>query len=218
MNSCTRSPATFEDQKIGMYDEIYCNAELPDTAAPAGTWFQTKAFPHPTLARYRITNEGRLIDSVGRDLEADGYVIFYTDEYSDPDSPLLIYRARFVHGHLQSIVRGDKEGADWSKYDLASFRWFASTAVPESGAESLTKVLSQTEEDMASRVLGDIHTQVQVALTQINVILSEIRASERALADGTSRAQVVAETRAWLDAHPAEAQLIAELFAPQADA
>ena len=44
------------------------------------------------------------------------------------------------------------------------------------------------------------------------------RASERALADGTFRAQVVAETRAWFDAHPEEAQGIVELFAPQAAA
>jgi hypothetical protein len=38
----------------------------------------------------------------------------------------------------------------------------------------------------------------------------------RALADGTFRTQVVAETRAWFDAHPVEAQGVMELFAPQA--
>ena len=41
---------------------------------------------------------------------------------------------------------------------------------------------------------------------------------ERALTDGTFRAQVVAETRAWFDAHPEEAQGIVELFAAQATA
>ena len=131
---------------MGLFDEIYCDVELPDTDVPAGTWFQTKAFPQPSLSRYRISKEGRLIDSVGRDLEVDGYLIFYAIDYSDPDSRLLAYRARFIHGQLQSIVRFDEEGADWLKYELASFRWFASAASSELVAESITKVLPQIEE------------------------------------------------------------------------
>ncbi len=68
-------------------------------------------------------------------------------------------------------------------------------------------------EEVASRaVLKDIHTQVRAALTWIDATLSEIRARERALGDGTFRAQVVADTRAWFDAHPEE------IFAPQATA
>jgi hypothetical protein len=43
---------------------------------------------------------------------------------------------------------------------------------------------------------------------------SAILASERALADGTLRAQVVAETRAWFDAHADEARGIIDFFAP----
>jgi hypothetical protein len=39
-----------------------------------------------------------------------------------------------------------------------------------------------------------------------------------ALADGTFRGHVVAETRAWFDARPEDAQGIVELFAPQATA
>src|SRR5271156_1566790 len=78
-------------------------------------------------------------------------------------------------------------------------------------------VIAEPEEEMAPRaVLKDIHNQVRTVLTRIDASLSEIRASERALADGTFRAQVVAETRAWFDAHPEEAQGIVELFAPQA--
>jgi enamine deaminase RidA (YjgF/YER057c/UK114 family) len=81
------------------------------------------------------------------------------------------------------------------------------------------KVIAEPEEEMASRaVLKDIHNQVRTVLTRIDASLSEIRASERALADGTFRAQVVADTRAWFDAHPEEAQGIVELFAPQATA
>jgi hypothetical protein len=80
-------------------------------------------------------------------------------------------------------------------------------------------VIAAPEEEMASRaVLKDIHNQVRSVLTRIDASLSEIRASERALADGTFRAQVVAETRAWFDAHPEEAQGIVELFASRATA
>ena len=79
--------------------------------------------------------------------------------------------------------------------------------------------LTEPEEEVASRaVLKDIHTQVRSVLARIDASLPEIRARERALADGTFRAQVVAETRAWFDAHPEEAQGIVELFAPQAAA
>jgi hypothetical protein len=80
-------------------------------------------------------------------------------------------------------------------------------------------VLTEPEEEVASRsVLKDIHAQVRSVLTRIDANLSEIRARERALTDGTFRARVVAETREWFDAHPEEAQGIVELFAPQAPA
>jgi len=118
-----------------MYDELLCEAELPDADVPAGTWFQTKSFPQSTLSRYRITQDGQLIDSVGRNLEVHGYLIFYAIDYSDPDSRLLTYRARLAAGQLQSIVRCDEE-VDQSKYGLSSFRWYAAAASPESGAES----------------------------------------------------------------------------------
>jgi hypothetical protein len=78
-------------------------------------------------------------------------------------------------------------------------------------------VIAAPEEEMASRaVLKDIHKQVRTVLTRIDASLGEIRANERALADGTFRAQVAADTRAWFDAHPEEAQGIVELFAPRA--
>ena len=81
------------------------------------------------------------------------------------------------------------------------------------------KVLTEPEEEVASRsVLKDIHAQVRSVLARIDANLSEIRARERGLADGTFRARVVADTRAWFDAHPEEARGIVELFAPQATA
>jgi len=80
-------------------------------------------------------------------------------------------------------------------------------------------VLTEPEEEVASRaVLKDIHAEVRAALKRIDASLAEARASERRLADGTFRAQVVAETRAWFEAHPEEARGIVELFAPQATA
>jgi enamine deaminase RidA (YjgF/YER057c/UK114 family) len=78
-------------------------------------------------------------------------------------------------------------------------------------------LLTEPEEEAASRVvLKDIHTQVRAVLTRIDAGLAEIRGSEQRLADGTFRAQVVAETKAWFDAHPDEARGIVEFFAPQA--
>jgi len=80
-------------------------------------------------------------------------------------------------------------------------------------------ILTESEEELASRaVLRDIHSQVRAALTRIDASLSENLARERALADGSFRAQVVAETKAWFDAHPEEAQGIVDLFAPKANA
>jgi len=47
---------------VGLYDEIYCEVELPDRDVPADTWFQTKSLPWPgNFCRYRITVAGRLV-------------------------------------------------------------------------------------------------------------------------------------------------------------
>jgi hypothetical protein len=79
------------------------------------------------------------------------------------------------------------------------------------------KVLTDTEEEAAARaLLEDIHGQVRATLKRIDASLSEIRVRERALADGTYRAQVRKETQAWFEAHPHQARTIAELFAQDA--
>ena len=71
---------------MGMFDEIRCEAPLPDGPAPGEVWFQTKSFPDPCMCRYTITRDGQLIDSRGNDLEPEGYVIFYTlDEATSGD-------------------------------------------------------------------------------------------------------------------------------------
>jgi hypothetical protein len=77
------------------------------------------------------------------------------------------------------------------------------------------QVCTLSEEEVASRaVLKDIHAQVRATLARIDVSLADIIARDRALADGSFRAQVIAETTAWFDAHPDEAQGIVDLFTP----
>jgi hypothetical protein len=114
---------------MGMHDELYCDAELPDAAVPAGATFETKAFPHPFLYRYRITKVGRLIDAFGRDLECDGYLEFYHYlQRSVRDCSLAEYRAHFCRGQLNNIVRVKREPevADVRIiYGLAAYRIFA---------------------------------------------------------------------------------------------
>jgi hypothetical protein len=116
---------------MGMYDEIYCYASLPDGREPRGKCFQTKSFPDPCMCRYRITSAGRLIDSADNDIEPDGYITFYTvdGENGDSEAPgsirgLREYRARFLSGQLQNIVRVNEVDAVRVRYGLASFRWF----------------------------------------------------------------------------------------------
>lgn len=115
---------------MGMFDEIRCEVPLPDAGDTAGIWFQTKSFPDPGMQRFTITSAGRLINSLGNDLEPDGYIAFYTTERAcsletdTPERRWREYRARFVAGQLQSIVRVEERSDDPVRYGLASFRWF----------------------------------------------------------------------------------------------
>ena len=106
---------------MGMYDEIQCDAPLPDGYKATRARFQTKSFPDPGMQRFRITGTGKLIDALGNDLEPDGYITFYT---SDPDSTWREYRALFLSGQLSEIVRVSKDSDDQIRYGLASYRWF----------------------------------------------------------------------------------------------
>jgi hypothetical protein len=106
---------------MGMYDEIQCDAPLPDGYNDTSAGFQTKSFPDPALQRYTITCAGKLIDAHGNDLEPDGYIAFYT---VDQDSSWREYRARFLSGRLHEIVRVNEGAEDPVRYGLASYRWF----------------------------------------------------------------------------------------------
>src|SRR5438309_7677616 len=85
-----------------MFDEIYCDATLPDGRDPRGTCFQTKSLPDPCMCRYRITSAGRLIDSAGNDLEPDGYILFYTVDRENGDSEAPGKRSEEHTSELQS--------------------------------------------------------------------------------------------------------------------
>jgi hypothetical protein len=115
---------------MGMFDEIHCDAALPDDACEAGTCFQTKSFPDPCMCRYRITAAGRFVDSDCNDLEPSGYITFYgypkDRTPGDNSFELVEYRARFVDGNLESIVRARPEGRCEARHGLASFRWIQS--------------------------------------------------------------------------------------------
>jgi len=70
------------------------------------------------MCRYRITSAGRLIDSANNDLEPDGYITVHTvDPDRNNESPGRIpgrreYRARFLSGQLQNIVRADEDNEE----------------------------------------------------------------------------------------------------------
>ncbi len=117
---------------MGMHDELYCEAELPDADVPAGAMFETKAFPCPFLYRYTISKAGRLIDAHGRDLACEGYLEFYYYlDRSVESHRLAEYRAHFCRGQLENIVRV-KEGPEVADvrviYGLAAYRVFALAA------------------------------------------------------------------------------------------
>lgn len=116
---------------MGTFDEIFCDAALPDDRACSGTRFQTKSFPEPCLFQYRITKAGRLVDSLGFDLQVEGYISFYRmDDEDDEREPLqgnrgsINYRAKFVLGQLQDILRVEEEAENGVYYGLAFFRRF----------------------------------------------------------------------------------------------
>ena len=118
---------------MGMFDEIHCDAALPDDACVAGACFQTKSFPEPCMCRYRITASRRFVDSEGNDLEPSGYITFYA--YPKDRAPgeksfeLVEYRAKFSDGNLDSIVRARSAERCEVHYKLASFRWFQSRSL-----------------------------------------------------------------------------------------
>ena len=107
---------------MGLHDEIYCDAELPDVDVLPGSVFQTRSFYYACLQKYRLTKAGRLIDQWGRDLELDGYLIV---RLAPGGSGAPEFRARFTEGQLENIVRVEDKQEDDRVYGLASYRLMA---------------------------------------------------------------------------------------------
>ncbi|MAY36584.1 MAG: hypothetical protein CMN84_10835 [Spongiibacteraceae bacterium] len=82
-----------------MYDEICCDAPLPDGLDAKGTIFQTKSFPDAYGARYTISDGGRVLDARGVDMEVDGYISFYANK-----DVWREYQAYFRDGNLDRIA------------------------------------------------------------------------------------------------------------------
>jgi hypothetical protein len=146
-----RSAGSGELTAVGMFDYLVCEATLPDGFDAAGVEFQTKSLPECCLWHYRITSDGRLLDSWGRDHEPDGYISFYTDdENADPNETgarwhnRREYRAYFRDGRLQSIVRMSREldEAEPNRISgLSSIRWYAlpdKTSLPDAPTDPVT--------------------------------------------------------------------------------
>lgn len=127
---------------MGMFDEIRCEAPLPDGFDGSRVWFQTKSFPFPCMQRYTITEGGRLVDSLGNDIEPDGYIIFYAAEDSEDDRhSWREYRARFREGALDQIVRVETETSGRRYYGLA-----------RSAGSMLRRICSETRTRMIPRM------------------------------------------------------------------
>jgi len=99
---------------MGMYDEIWWQAELPHGRSPEKRLFQTKSL-HRCLDRYVVTSEGRLC-LVGNGWQDDGEFGGAYDSKANVDTDfhgdirLLSvggehseYVARFTHGKLEWI-------------------------------------------------------------------------------------------------------------------
>ncbi len=92
---------------MGLYDKLRCEVPLPDTGEADDTTFQTRSFPAEYGARYTITREGRVLDSLDVDMEVDGYLEFYTSE-----GGWRRYRAFFRDGALKHIEAVNKDTAE----------------------------------------------------------------------------------------------------------
>jgi hypothetical protein len=69
---------------------------------------------------------------------------------------------------------------------------------------------NDTSEAVARVVLKHVHSHVHSTIARIDALRAEIR--EQAITDGALRDQVRAETQAWFENHPREAQGLEELF------
>jgi len=110
---------------MGMFDDIKCDAPLPDGHVSAGNWFQTKSL-WCCMDKFTITADGKLIfhkrqyETVGDQEIRPGvfrpeYKLAHTEDIdmdyhgdvrfcgSGQDNKFVDYVARFTHGRLEWI-------------------------------------------------------------------------------------------------------------------
>jgi len=110
---------------MGFFDDIKCDAPLPDDRVAAGSWFQSKSL-HCSMERFTITGQGRLIFhkhqyESGPDREVrpglflpQSRIVAEEDIDMDyhgdvklggisTDNAFVDYVARFTHGNLEWI-------------------------------------------------------------------------------------------------------------------
>lgn len=102
---------------MSLYDELVCEVPLPDMSETENVVFESKSLPDAYGARYTLTKNGRLVDSLDMDLEIDGYIEFYTAH-----GALRNYRAFFRDGSLVHVEAIQKPGATHWHYGIARYR------------------------------------------------------------------------------------------------
>jgi hypothetical protein len=126
---------------MGMFDEVKCDAPLPDNRAIPGSWFQSKSLAC-CLWRYTITKNGRLIfhrhhyengpdREIREGLRMPTYKLIKVDHIdtefhgdvrlygSADDDTELDYVARFTHGRLEWLRRFEDVSATNENWLLA---------------------------------------------------------------------------------------------------
>lgn len=117
---------------MGMYDDIFCECDLPDDLRPEERRFQTKSL-YRIMDRFTITKDGRLIHHSARYVQdanppgglfrmipvdkEDIDMCFHGDILlsGERDGKLLEYAARFTHGQLEWI----RPIAEFSEHERA---------------------------------------------------------------------------------------------------
>lgn len=112
---------------MAIYDEISCEVELPEGCPSTDFRFRTDSVPIAAWRRLRVTNDGRLHDSLGQDLEPDGYIEFRALPSEHPDSRRFgSYRMRFDKGQFQWVAAIDDSDQSGHYYGPAYVRLLTS--------------------------------------------------------------------------------------------
>lgn len=90
---------------MGLFDDVTCDAVLPETPVPPTGGFQTKSLPEPYMDKYVITSGGLLFqvwpDGQKERIHHHGDIQFYTGAKSGEG--WWEYKARFTEGKLSRI-------------------------------------------------------------------------------------------------------------------